>query len=647
MQRPDRAVKLRAREDLRETVVKCTLRGSLLLPKDSPERRALLDGIAARVDACSRRTANASVALNLFLQRAFHGVTDVASVSLPEFWDQTFLRQLMLGTADAVTPVPEVASLFALYPELLHSTEDRSEGDRNVYSAAAIKLGANVRTHLAMNTDRMIRRLIFSVLPDKDQAVAALYAVHGWSAPRQGGRPPLPPLSLHAQHVVSSSRRALGLAQGEVLNKKWFRAKGNPLHCVRFLVLANRSLQSVGYRTLEEECSAPASEPAPRPSRLCTLVPICKLRSHNVTLDTHSLYGLAKEAGLVRGDCPSDSFVANGQDHWRSIFNVDRLEVKRCRFTGTIETDGVAVCFHFLRPKEVAEEDDGGGRASPETFVDPEKHRVIGVDPGRTNILYCVEKLPDGKYKKYVLSRAQYYAEAGIKAANAKSQAWNRSVQGAIEKLSQASPKGASLPRFLAYLETWLRERNVLYAEHSKARWAQQRMRLYGGKKRVFATFLNRVEQGELGKELYSRPVVMAYGSARFAPGGKGELAVPTSAAYKQCATRFRCVAVDEFRTTQLSHVDGTHMQKVAVPSDPKLAGAQGPAEMKRRDVVVRGLLWCGSTSENGKFVNRDMNAAINILKCGTSASRPSWLRRPSDPTAALPKQRVVKLIPW
>ena len=141
----------------------------------------------------------------------------------------------------------------------------------------------------------------------------------------------------------------------------------------------------------------------------------------------------------------------------------------------------------------------------------------------------------------------------------------------------------------------------------------------------------------------------MAYGAAKFAPGGAGvvcELSVPTCRAFKECATRFRCLLVDEFRTTQTDHEDGTHLQKVAVPSDPKLVGRAGPAPKRAHMHVVRGLLWCGSTSDNGKFVNRDMNAAINIRRCAVQAQRPRWLqRRPGQ--APLPPQMVAKIIPW
>jgi len=50
---------------------------------------------------------------------------------------------------------------------------------------------------------------------------------------------------------------------------------------------------------------------------------------------------------------------------------------------------------------------------------------------------------------------------------------------------------------------------------------------------------------------------------------------------------------------------------------------------MQKDAPVVRGLLWCHSTiMGKSKFVNRDWNAAINILHCATLSSRPLALQR-------------------
>lgn len=62
---------------------------------------------------------------------------------------------------------------------------------------------------------------------------------------------------------------------------------------------------------------------------------------------------------------------------------------------------------------------------------------------------------------------------------------------------------------------------------------------------------------------------------------------------------------------------------------------------------ALRGLLWCSSTidkeSKQGAFVNRDVNAALNIYKIAKEVSRPEILDR-SKATKRLPKQQLGKV---
>jgi hypothetical protein len=143
-------------------------------------------------------------------------------------------------------------------------------------------------------------------------------------------------------------------------------------------------------------------------------------------------------------------------------------------------------------------------------------------------------------------------------------------------------------------------------------KWSNQKLRLYGGKKKVFATFLNQLE-------VEGKKTVIAYGSAKFAPGGKNEVSVPTTRAYKECSYRFPTISTDEFRSTIVYHGD----KKTVLMA------------VKRKDTnrEVRGLLWCGlepssTNSFAGKLINRDFNGALNIRNCFMLPKRPPMLTR-------------------
>jgi hypothetical protein len=186
---------------------------------------------------------------------------------------------------------------------------------------------------------------------------------------------------------------------------------------------------------------------------------------------------------------------------------------------------------------------------------------------------------------------------------------WNLDVQDELLELSFESSKGVDLERHISYKNVYLKNFDNLWFEYLKPRWARQRLRLYGGKKRVFATYFNNIKNFDKTKR-----VVIAFGSAKFVPGGRGEISVPTSRAFKECQMTFPTIVVDEFRTTRIHHEDNSILEYI-----------------KRRDTnsELRGLLWCSSPNNN-KFVNRDLNAATvgNIRRCAMHLTRPSILQR-------------------
>ena len=137
------------------------------------------------------------------------------------------------------------------------------------------------------------------------------------------------------------------------------------------------------------------------------------------------------------------------------------------------------------------------------------------------------------------------------------------------------------------------------------------------GKKRVFAKFFNKIKNKDDPRE-----IIIAYGNGQFAPGGKGELSVPVKRAYKETKVRFKTELVDEFRSTIVNWKTDTQLHKVLK------VGKDGQV------VSVRGLLWYSTNDHKGKYVNRDENAAINILRCYVGP-RPVILNRGQ---AALPK---------
>lgn len=615
--RPDRKEKLAQRKEQNETVVKCCLEGKLN-QRDPETLTKIKNEIEKRVLACSRRTVRASISLNYMIKEAFDGKTNVQEASVPEFWDQTFIRQLMVGVERANDVKPDIKAFFERHPNMV-GKEKRSTSDKNIYTAAAIKYLTNVKNHLVLNFMNVLKKYLYNLSGlNKDEAILALFRINGWEEAKIKPKPKpkkktkkkddlkeQPPIVIN-EHKVSAIvkliRNILGMEEKDKLHKLWFKKEENIPYMVKLFMFVARELEVQ----------------KPEKVKSFDIVPICKIKTHFITLDTVGLYGIMRDINYVNEKCREENFRTLKKEHWETFLNFGRVQGRNKTFTGTIDTDGISVCIHFTRPKnqiEIENED-----------YSLEGKRVLGCDPGRTVILQMVEELPDGTFKSYRLTRSQYYQESGIFQARKRTENWTKTILQDLEALSKASSKGASLQAFQTYLEAIEKHQEALWTEYTKQKWRHQRMRLYGGKKRAFAKFLNKLESPDKNVE-----TIIAFGSAKFAPGGKGELSVPTSRAFKECSYRFRIRLTCEFRSTRVYYKDHSLLEKV------------GKYDKDKKLVAVRGLLWSSSSNVN-KFVNRDLNASINILKCAILPERPTIFKRGKS-IQKLPEQRIAKII--
>jgi len=579
--RPDRKEKFLERKTKRQTVVKRCLQKAI---RDVDNKSIILSELNKRVESCSRRTHLASIAINLLVYEAYEHQTPV-----PEIWNETFVRQVLVGTKEAKKPIELITNLFQRYPRLVYDVNDRHTGDGNIYTHAAKRFVVNIKNHLSINTMKMLKKLVYSSLTNKEQAVLALYAINGWKRSPKAKKTD-PEMTNETITLVKECRNVLHLEEGEEMGKQFFKVKYKEM--MDFRVFAIHKLK-------------------PLINKQYSFLPICRIKPHFITLDTMGFWGLCKDIGLIDCSLVSDEFNSIVEDHWKSVFHITQTEGKHCKFTGTIDTDGIAINIHYERPL---------CPTSEEIVIDPKLHRIVGNDPGRVNIFYMAEELEDGSYRYYKLTRSQYYRESGAKDAIEKTNRWHTGIQNELQRLSESSPKCTTLKDFLAYIDVVLDVKDALWTEYLKPRWARQRLRLYGGKKRVFSNFFNRVDKDTpVGSRL-----VVSYGSAGFAPGGKGEVSVPVGRAYNECRNRFITMYVDEFRTSRVYYQDGQ-----------TLLEAVGRFKGYKK-TQIRGLLWCPTTSIFGsKLVNRDLNAALNIRRCLTD--RPASLTRMRDQTRLSP----------
>jgi hypothetical protein len=115
------------------------VKAGLLGHTKAPYMQNLRDTIRDRVDSYSKSIINASAGL-MHLVRAMHrDVTHMERVEVPdEFFDKTFIRQLMLGTGGMRRENELVHALHEIFAEFPFEG-NRYSGDGNIYIYGAMK----------------------------------------------------------------------------------------------------------------------------------------------------------------------------------------------------------------------------------------------------------------------------------------------------------------------------------------------------------------------------------------------------------------------------------------------------------------------------------------------------------------------------
>lgn len=587
-QRPDRSKKLQARKESKETVIKSCLKKYLQVEN----KELVLKAIDDRVVIYSKRMKHASILLLGFIKALFHNVEDVRTVVFPpQFFEATTIRNFILGIEKSRKDVDNRIVRYLCENDNMIISTPRHLGDRNIYSSGARDYLTNLKNHCFMNLENCVKKFCEDFrkvnrlsIPEK---VYMIFSILGWDhSYRKDNIVP----RLCMVEMIDYIRSIFDLQANQSIDDKWLKTYFDK--AIKFFVYHNR------YKDLHEL------------KKHYNIIPFCGTRRKFLTIDSSVLYGIMKETKLI--NCNSEIFDSLKMDHWASFINFKMLQGKTNTFTGTIQTDGILVCSHFTRPKKLSD--------SKIIFDDKffENKRVIGCDPGRANIAYMVEKMDDGKMKEYVFTQKQYYQETGINKINKQIKRWNREIKDIHIALSTASVKGVKFEDHQRYVETYLTHKDRHWTEMLKARWSRTSISLYSGKKRAIAKFCNRIKNVDKTKD-----IVIIYGSAKFAPGGKGEVSVPTNNFYKEISSRFVVKLTSEYRTTVTYSKDENILDKVV--------------DKKNKKWSVRGLLWCNSPVNNElgiyrpHFVNRDRNAALNILRCAIDTNRPLSLTRTPD----------------
>jgi len=305
-------------------------------------------------------------------------------------------------------------------------------------------------------------------------------------------------------------------------------------------------------------------------------------------------------------------------------------------------TDGVSMCIRYGTLK-IVRDNDGKPKEqeSLKDFAARTNAELASDDPGRVNPFYFSRRSGNG-FRHMRLSRAMYKKinlSERFQAERTKRKEDAIVVVNAEKLLAEAGGwKSRMLEGYMKSLKVFAEHGEAIMTHYGHKDYTKFKMMSFRRKNTVitqrFAHFFD-VDRPTASKPYNrqkhpaSRGIIMGVGNASFAPNGKGETSVPTKGIvkllikyFKSRGIEFRIVSINEYKTTKCCHMCGNDLDNILDSITSR---------------VIRGLKSCChcGTETDPVLLNRDANAAINILLCLEAKvyglEWPTHLRRPSS----------------
>jgi hypothetical protein len=232
------------------------------------------------------------------------------------------------------------------------------------------------------------------------------------------------------------------------------------------------------------------------------------------------------------------------------------------------------------------------------------KKGLVGVDPGKHNLVYMV----DSKGNKLRYTQPQRQTESKKKKYDKKLKNRTRLIKDVEAELSIFDSRSCLPFVFNKYVAKKIEISSRLKEFYSHPWFREWRFRIYCNRKRSEDEFLNKAKE-KFGNK------VLAYGDWK----GNNFLRNQTSSLgigmKKLLARKFKIFSVDEFRSSKLHCLEGCN--------HPLENESKGGVKKHRLLVCSRCSQQNVISQRNSNyFVNRDVNAATNILQLGKLSLR-------------------------
>jgi hypothetical protein len=340
--------------------------------------------------------------------------------------------------------------------------------------------------------------------------------------------------------------------------------------------------------------------------RLFSLAPIASNKAHYISVDTNALHDLLRTVDGLAAQVPSNVgvFRENAMDWWTRMFHLNKVTSANRRFAYSLETNGMGVSVHLLKPKVDAEVNEYGFTyTNPSVYVPLEigpadivdAPRVVALDPGRRELYVGVSRAhthgndqiwEEGDEEEDVIrcSNARWQEISGSRYASKKGTTWlkgNANINVLVRNMP--TPRCCSTEAYSLHLALFLANRDQLLGFYREMKWRRLRWKTRIKRQKAYDTLCSEISNGDSN-------AVIIYGNGSFSSSSRGHASAPKKGLFIELRRRYRNTRlVSEYLTSQVC------------------SNCEGQLDVTRH----WGLKKCNTICLT--LWNRDVNAARNI----------------------------------
>lgn len=333
-----------------------------------------------------------------------------------------------------------------------------------------------------------------------------------------------------------------------------------------------------------------------------------------ITIDTNvilSLFGEKGESGMNKNTKENKEFI------WSKIFKVDKkvMNLKNYEYK-TIQTDGigVSICFQkigkrYKENKNVSDENEFYITDLDNGEINICKNKkIVAIDPNKQSMVYMMD---ENKNKlRYTASQRRKESLRKRNKNIIEREKFKNDIISKETEMSKFNCKTVNYNEFKEYIKHKTKLNEQLKEFYEKELFRKLKWRSFIYQRKSEDKFLNRIEE----KFGLRENILLCYGNWSNTKQMKYTMPTKGVGLRRIISKRYDTVLVDEYKTSKLCskcHKDLCNYNKI------------------HRLLICQDCKCDGSESKTVTFINRDINACMNIITISKS-----WLKNKTRPNS-------------